>query len=120
MFQYPCKVVRVIDGDTLDVDLDLGFDIHLKERVRLIGLDAPEIFGGNGGPAGQEAKKFVETWVAYHSLSAGDGMLVYSSLRYHATDKYGRSLGTIVWIGKDGYRASLNDDLLSAGQADPA
>ena len=43
MYEYRCKVVRVVDGDTVDVDVDLGFGVWLKkERVRLLGIDTPE------------------------------------------------------------------------------
>lgn len=43
MYEYRCKVTKVIDGDTVDVDIDLGFDIILKdERVRIMGIDTPE------------------------------------------------------------------------------
>ena len=43
MFEYNCKIVRVVDGDTVDVDIDLGFDVWLKkQRIRLYGVDTPE------------------------------------------------------------------------------
>lgn len=43
MYEYKCKVLRVIDGDTVDVDIDLGFGVWLKrERVRIMGIDTPE------------------------------------------------------------------------------
>lgn len=43
MYEYRCKIVRVVDGDTVDVDIDLGFGVWLhKERVRLYGIDTPE------------------------------------------------------------------------------
>ena len=42
MYEYSCKVERVVDGDTIDVVLDLGFDILHKCRVRLYGIDTPE------------------------------------------------------------------------------
>tara|TARA_A100000172_G_scaffold57977_3_gene37760 strand:- start:9318 stop:9743 length:426 start_codon:yes stop_codon:yes gene_type:complete len=43
MFEYQCRVVKVIDGDTVDVDIDLGFGVWLhKQRVRLYGVDTPE------------------------------------------------------------------------------
>lgn len=43
MFEYPVKIVRVVDGDTVDVDIDLGFGIWIhKERIRLLGIDTPE------------------------------------------------------------------------------
>tara|TARA_R100000234_G_C4999727_1_gene179735 strand:- start:882 stop:1289 length:408 start_codon:yes stop_codon:yes gene_type:complete len=43
MYEYGCKIVRVVDGDTVDVDIDLGFGIWVhKERIRLYGMDTPE------------------------------------------------------------------------------
>ena len=43
MYEYNCKIVRVVDGDTVDVDIDLGFGVWMRnERVRLYGIDAPE------------------------------------------------------------------------------
>ena len=43
MYEYRCKVIKVIDGDTVDVDIDLGFDIMLRdERVRIMGIATPE------------------------------------------------------------------------------
>ena len=43
MYEYSCKIVRVIDGDTVDVDIDLGFGVWMhKERIRLYGIDTPE------------------------------------------------------------------------------
>ena len=42
MYEYKCKVVKVVDGDTVDVDIDLGFGVWLrKQRVRLVGIDTP-------------------------------------------------------------------------------
>ena len=44
MFEYKCKLVRVIDGDTVDIDIDLGFGVWLrKQRIRMYGIDTPEI-----------------------------------------------------------------------------
>ena len=43
MYEYKCKIIKVVDGDTVDVDLDLGFGVWLhKERVRIMGIDTPE------------------------------------------------------------------------------
>ena len=43
MYEYKCNIVKVIDGDTVDVDIDLGFGIWMKdERVRIMGIDTPE------------------------------------------------------------------------------
>ena len=43
MYEYKCKLIKVVDGDTVDVDIDLGFGVWLrKERVRIMGIDTPE------------------------------------------------------------------------------
>ncbi len=42
MYEYNCEVKRIVDGDTVDVVIDLGFDIHYSSRVRLYGIDTPE------------------------------------------------------------------------------
>ena len=66
MFEYRCTILRVVDGDTVDVDIDLGFGVWLrKERIRLHGIDTPEsrtrdlvekVFG-------LKAKKEVQNWL---------------------------------------------------------
>lgn len=45
MYQYKAKILNIVDGDTFDVDIDLGFHIHIHERVRLLNVDTPEKFG---------------------------------------------------------------------------
>ena len=42
MYQYEAKLDRVVDGDTIDVVIDLGFDVFIKKRIRLVGIDTPE------------------------------------------------------------------------------
>jgi micrococcal nuclease len=43
MYEYRCKILRIVDGDTVDVDIDLGFGVWMhKERVRMMGIDTPE------------------------------------------------------------------------------
>ena len=43
MYEYYCEVTRIVDGDTLDVDIDLGFSTKLtKQRIRMLGIDTPE------------------------------------------------------------------------------
>ena len=59
MYVYKCEIVKVIDGDTLDVLIDLGFNIKMKERVRLLGVDTPEVFGQNAVPSGKEPQSLL-------------------------------------------------------------
>tara|TARA_R110000751_G_scaffold2032_2_gene10908 strand:- start:1133 stop:1495 length:363 start_codon:yes stop_codon:yes gene_type:complete len=85
-YTYKCTLVRVVDGDTLDVDIDLGFDVWLKkQRVRLVGIDTPESRTRNLGEKalGLAAKaRLIEL--------CGDLITVQS----HGKGKYGRILGT--------------------------
>lgn len=115
-YTYPCKIVRVVDADTIDIELDLGFEIRMKERVRLHSLDAPEVFGAAASAAGEAARTFVKSWIGSRETN---GVFVYESLRYNARDKYGRSLGILHWAksrGLDGIE-DLNAALITSGHA---
>ena len=94
MYEYNVKVVKVIDGDTVDVDIDLGFGVWLhKERVRLHGIDTPESRTSDAEEKvyGLKAKEFLTKWVI-----AGDVTL--RTKTYDAKGKFGRILGEL-WYG---------------------
>jgi micrococcal nuclease len=95
LYQYTVTVNRVIDGDTLEVDIDLGFNVTLTgKRLRVAGVDCPE----RNTPEGKLAKFFTKEWVnsAIHSNKP-----VLVKIEAHKGDKYGRILGG-VWVdGKD-------------------
>lgn len=112
MYTYACKVINIVDGDTIDIELDLGFQIKMKERVRLLGVDTPEVFGPNAEAAGQVASDFSKHWVDERNAR---GVFVYESKKYNARDKYGRSLGYLVWKGTDGKRETLNEAIVVSG-----
>lgn len=109
MYTYRCAPVRVIDGDTLVIRLDLGFHIHAQETVRLYGVNTPEIFGAKAEPAGTVAKEFVEDWLE----ESEPGSLIFSSLKYDARGKYGRALGLIM---RENTGETLNAALIEAGK----
>jgi endonuclease YncB( thermonuclease family) len=60
---YKVIDIKVIDGDTLDLKLDLGFSTIVEKRVSLHNLDAPEVFGIYASQEGKDAKVFVENWI---------------------------------------------------------
>ena len=71
MYEYRCKIVKVIDGDTVDVDIDLGFGVWLhKDRIRLHGIDTPESRTRDLDEKkyGLKAKKLVETFMPVGSI----------------------------------------------------
>ncbi len=103
--QYVFRAVikRVVDGDTIDADIDLGLHCHRLERLRLLGVNCPEMHGDTKA-AGEMAKEFVIAWL--------DGADIV--LQTYKSDSFGRFLAN-VWRTSDG--ASLNDDLISSGNA---
>ena len=91
MYEYNVKVVKIIDCDTVDVDVDLGFGVWLhKERVRMYGIDTPESRTSDIHEKvyGQKAKAFLTKW-----LTAGDVKL--KTHKYDAKGKFGRILGEL-------------------------
>jgi micrococcal nuclease len=103
LYEYRCRVLRVVDADTLHVQVSLGLDAYQNLTLRLHGLDAPE----RGTPAGTAATEYVVAWIAeYADL---DGWLPLATVK-DRREKYGRYLGVL---------GTLNDDLLAAGHAKP-
>ena len=108
MYEYEIKeIVKIIDGDTIDVVFDLGFSLFKKERVRLAGIDTPE------SRTRDPEEKIL-------GLEAKDRLTVMlesaSSLvcRTEKEGKYGRILG---WIHADGAETTLNQILIDTGYA---
>ncbi len=110
LWHYQARVVRVIDGDTLLVELDTGFHSTRWERLRLLGVDCPEIVGTDR-QAGMDARNFVRAWVA-SDTDTWPYLVVTSK-----TDSFGRYLATITRKA-DG--VSLADALIAAGHGVPA
>ena len=89
MHEYKCKILRIVDGDTVDVDIDLGFGVWLhKERVRMMGIDTPESRTSDKEEKvyGMLSKNFVKDTLPIGSMQI---------LRTHKdkTGKFGRILG---------------------------
>ena len=92
MYEYGCQVTRVVDGDTVDVILDLGFSILHKCRVRLYGIDTPESRTRDKDEKvrGKLAAKFLED-----SINNGTKVILRSKLK-DSKGKYGRVLGEVI------------------------
>jgi len=92
MYEYGCTVTRVVDGDTVDVILDLGFSIFHKCRVRLYGIDTPESRTRNKDEKvrGKLAAKYLED-----AINNGTKVVLRSKLK-DSKGKYGRVLGEVV------------------------
>lgn len=92
MYEYGCKVERVVDGDTVDVVLDLGFDIFHKCRVRLYGIDTPE---SRTRDLDEKARGKMAGSFLKESIDAGNKIVIQTKLK-DSKGKYGRVLGDVV------------------------
>ena len=107
---YVRKVENVVDGDTIDVLIDLGFDILFQSRVRLAGIDTPESRTKDIAEKalGLEAKEYLKK----HLKDAKS--VVIKTEKMDSSEKYGRILG---WVYVNGDTESLNDKMINDGYA---
>lgn len=111
MYTYRVKkVYKIVDGDTIDVDIDLGFNVSFFQRVRLAGIDTPEsrTTNKNEKALGLEAKKKLAEY-----LSSATNIVIKTE-KPDSTEKYGRILG---WLYIDGKEESINQTLIASGYA---
>lgn len=111
MYEYRVKkVTRVVDGDTIDVDLDLGFNISFSQRVRLAGIDTPESRTTDKieKALGIESKEFLK------KLIESAALVVIKTEKPDSSEKYGRILG---WIYLDNSDKSVNHLMIDSGYA---
>ena len=108
MFEYQCKIVKVIDGDTTDVDIDLGFGVWMKkQRIRFYGVDTPESRTRDKVEKiyGMKAKHFVESYLPKDSIQV-------LRTKKDGVGKYGRILGEFVVFDGIGDRQTTLNQLL--------
>ena len=111
MFEYYVKKVsKIVDGDTIDVDIDLGFDISFSSRVRLAGIDTPESRTKDKieKALGLESKEYLKKSIDKSKT------VVIKTEKINSSEKYGRILG---WIFLDGSEVSLNKKMIEDGYA---
>ena len=114
MYEYKINLIRVIDGDTIDAEIDLGFDVKVKKRIRFIGINTPESRTrdleekARGLAAKDRVKALLEGCNNIHLTSHGVG-------------KFGRCLGEIMLDRVDGKESltlvSINELLIKEGHA---
>ncbi len=111
LFHYTANVTRVVDGDTIDVILDLGFNIYHKGRIRFMGINAPESRTKDAveKEAGLAAKRYVEDWI-----NALENKVIIETC-LDEKGKFGRILGRV--LNDEG--ECLNEEMVSLGHATP-
>ena len=104
------KVTGVVDGDPLDVDIDLGFSVSFSQRVRLAGIDTPESRTSDKAEKalGLEAKEYLK------SKLKDAKVVIIKTEKPDSSEKYGRILG---WLYVDGDTVSVNDHMIEDGYA---
>lgn len=109
-FFYEAEVLKVIDGDTLDLMIDLGFDVHHRVRVRLYGLNTPESRTSDDAEKerGLIAKNYTSDWVKKSDR-------IFIKTVKDKTEKYGRILAQI--YADEKCTICLNEDLIKSGNA---
>ncbi len=108
------KINKVVDGDTIDVTIDLGFDLYKKERVRIAGVDTPE---KRTRDLEEKALGLDATYWMKDKLNEtikGDEELIIRTELKGGTGKYGRLLGWL-YVGEDDI--SLNEKMITEGYA---
>ena len=123
MYEYPAQLVEVIDGDTVDVTVDLGFHIHRTVRLRLAGVDTDEIYGVEETSAeyesGMEHTSFVRQWFQRPETTDGGQESADTAciddewpfiVRTEKKGKYGRYIAT---IERKTDRSELTDELIT-------
>ena len=105
---YECKLLRVVDGDTIDALIDVGFDIWVKKRIRYMGIDTWE---SRTRDKAEKAKGLAATAFTKKYLEMNDGKFTIQS---YGKGKYGRVLAEIFI---DGEETSLNKLLIENGHA---
>ena len=104
------QILKVVDGDTIDASIDLGFDISLEKRIRLAGIDTPESRTTNlkEKSLGLESKEWLKK-----ALEGANDILIKTELP-DSTEKYGRIIGHLFINGQE---TSLNTQMIDAGYA---
>ena len=112
MYEYQCKILRVVDGDTVDIDIDLGFGVWLhRERVRIAGIDTPESRTRDATEKvfGLASKQRLKDFLPVGSMQ------VLVCKEYDSKGKFGRILGDFKIEGYD--EEHVSDQLVAEGHA---
>ena len=112
MYMYNAKLIRVVDSDTIDAEIDLGFDLHIRQRIRLYGISTPNSRSNDLSERDQ-------------GLAAKSRLIELLSREFvvetilNKRGKYGRVLGTVFVKESDDSLVNINQTLIDEGLAEP-
>ncbi len=110
MFTYNAKLLKVVDGDTVDLRVDLGFNVFTEQRFRLKGINCPELHSKDA----EEKKRGAAARDYLTSLISGEGQLVVTTF-LDKQEKYGRFLAEL----SNASGEDVNEEMVKAGHAVP-
>mgnify|MGYP003111057711 FL=1 len=110
MYEYKCKVTRVVDGDTIDALIDLGFDIKYSSRVRLYGIDTPE---SRTRDKDEKVRGKMASAYLKEAVDNGDTVVLRTKLS-DSRGKFGRVLASVVVDNVDINEAMIENHLAVA------
>jgi micrococcal nuclease len=124
LFRYKAKVIRVIDGDTIEAEIDHGCRIFSKRKIRLHGIDSPELRGAEKADGMKSASHLIQL-ITLNALNRdGDNELggnlanIYIHTHKDKTGKYGRYLAVLFGITDNGDLIDINKQMVDDGYAE--
>jgi len=115
MYEYEAEVTGIVDGDTIDVDVDLGMHVHVHERLRLKGINTPEIFGVKKDTPeyemGMEAKAYIAQLIP-------PGTRVKVRTFKDKKGKYGRYIADVLYTDDDGHLVNVAEAMIERGHGE--
>jgi micrococcal nuclease len=109
MYNYSIEVLKIVDGDTIDAEIDLGFDVKIKKRIRFMGINAPET-------RTRDADEKVKGLAAKERVKGLLEDATSITVKSHGVGKFGRCLGELT-LTQAGKEINLNELLISEGHA---
>ena len=113
MYEYNVTIVKVVDGDTVDVDIDLGFGMtYKKQRVRMMGIDTPE---SRTRDKEEKYRGLLSKAYLKDLLKKAKNSVILRCDEDDETGKFGRVLADVIYIKEDGSELNLNKEMIDKG-----
>ena len=123
LYHYKATIIRVIDGDTIEATVDLGFKVQITQKFRLLGIDTPELRGESKNE-GRAAASHLIKLICSHAANLEDGKLPDGALAViqietlkDKTGKYGRYLATLWGLDPNRSMVNINQKMVHDGYA---
>ena len=123
LYHYKATIIRVIDGDTIEARVDLGFKVQITQKFRLLAIDTPELRGKLKNE-GRAAASHLIKLICSHAANLEDGKLPDGALAViqietlkDKTGKYGRYLATLWGLDQNGSMVNINQKMVHDGYA---